>query len=139
MSHDILWPPLPYQQWEPTKQTLHRYTQIVGKVRVALTPSRNHWWHVRLYLTERGPSTGPMPHEGRDVAIDFDLLTHQLLVRSSDGREERFPLAHRPACADFYSDLFSALAKVGVNVDIHAEPFDLGDSPALHVDRVNAT
>ena len=133
------WPELPYEAWEPTKQTLHRYTQIVGKVRMALVPPRNHWWHVTLYVTERGLSTGPMPYENRDVAVDFDLLEHQLIVSSSDGRRASFPLAHRPACADFYSDFFGALAKVGVDVDIHPEPFDLGDSPPLYADRVNAS
>jgi len=128
------WPELPYEAWEPTKQTLHRYTQIVGKVRMALVPPRNHWWHVTLYVTERGLSTGPMPYQDRDVAVDFDLLEHQLLVSTSDGRRAGFPLAHRPACADFYSDFFGALAKLDVDVDIHPEPFDLGDSPALHAD-----
>jgi hypothetical protein len=130
---------LSYEAWEPTEQTLHRYTQIVGKVRMALVPPRNHWWHVTLYVTERGLSTGPMPYDDRDVAVDFDLLEHQLIVSSSDGRRASFPLAHRPACADFYSDFFGALDKVGVSVDIHPEPFDLGDSPALHADRVNAS
>jgi len=133
------WPELPYEQWAPTKRTFHRYAQIVGKVRMALTPPRNHWWHVTLFVTARGLSTGPMPYGDRDVTVDFDLLEHQLLVSSSDGRQASFPLAHRPACADFYSDFFGALARVGVSVDIHPEPFDLGDSPALHVDRVNAS
>jgi hypothetical protein len=133
------WPELPYEAWEPTKQTLHRYTQIVGKVRMALVPPRNHWWHVTLYVTERGLSTGPMPYEDRDVAVDFDLVEHQLLVSSSDGRRASFPLAHRPACADFYGDFFGALAKIDVDVDIDPEPFDLGDSPALHLDRINAS
>jgi hypothetical protein len=139
MSRDTAWPELPYEGWEPTKQTLHRYTQIVGKVRMALVPPRNHWWHVTLYVTERGLSTGPMPYEDRDMAVDFDLLEHELIVSSSDGRQASFPLGHRPACADFYSDFFDALDKVGVNVDIHPQPFDLGDSPAFDSDRVNAS
>ena len=133
------WPELPYEQWAPTKRTLHRYTQIVGKVRMALMPPRNHWWHVTLYVTERGLSTGPMPYEQRDISVEFDFVEHRLLVRSSDGRQAGFPLTARPACADFYSDLFGALAKIEVHVDIHPEPFDLGDSPALHEDRVNAS
>jgi len=133
------WPELPYDTWEPTKQTLHRYAQIVGKVRMALVPPRNHWWHVTLYVTGRGLSTGPMPYEERDVTVDFDLLEHRLLVSSSDGRQSAFPLAHRPACADFYSDFFGALAELGVSVDIVPEPFDLGDSPPLDSDRVNAS
>jgi hypothetical protein len=134
-----VWPELPYEHWEPTKQTLHRYTQIAGKVRMALTPSLNHWWHVTLSITERGLSTGPMPYEGREVTVDFDLVEHQLRVRSSDGRDAAFALSHRPACADFYTQFFAALGKVGVAVDIDPEPFDLGDSPALDRDRVNAS
>jgi hypothetical protein len=133
------WPALPYAEWEPTKQTLHRYTQILGKVRMALTTPRNHWWHVTLYVTERGLATGPMPYGNRDVAVDVDVLEHRVDVRSSDGRRTGFDLAHRPACADFYSDLFGALARIGVSVDIHEAPFDLGDSPSLAEDRVNAT
>jgi hypothetical protein len=139
MSGPSPWPELPYESWEPTKQTLHRYTQIVGKVRMALVPPRNHWWHVTLYVTERGLSTGPMPYENRDVAVDLDLLEHELVVRSSDGRRASFPLAQQPACADFYSNLFGALAQVGVDVDIDPRPFDLGDSSPLSTDRVNAT
>lgn len=139
MTRDIAWPELPYEQWEPTKQTLHRYAQIAGKVRMALVPPRNHWWHVTLYVTERGISTGPMPYEGRDVTVEFDIVEHQLHVRSNDGREAGFMLSNRPACADFYSEFFGALADIDVDVDIHPEPFDLGDSPALNHDRVNAS
>jgi Family of unknown function (DUF5996) len=133
------WPELPYEAWKPTKETLHRYFQIVGKTRMALTPARNHWWHVTLYVTERGATTGPMPYGERDVAVDFDFLEHRLQVRSSDGGAADFPLSHRPACADFFIDFFDALNKVGVNVDIHPEAFDLGNSPALDRDRVNAS
>jgi hypothetical protein len=130
---------LPYEGWKPTKRTLHRYMQIVGKVRMALMPSLNHWWHVTLYVTERGLSTGPMPYGERDLSIDFDLIEHRLAVRSSDAAETAFDLRHRPACADFYADLFGALAKVRVDVDIHPEPFDLGESAALNEDRIHAS
>jgi hypothetical protein len=133
------WPDLPYDSWEPTKQTLHRYFQIVGKTRMALTPPRNHWWHVTLYVSERGVTTGPMPHGARDVTVDFDFLEHRLHVRSSDGGTASFPLSQSPACADFYTDFFTALGKVGVEVDIRPEAFDLGDSPALNRDRINAS
>ncbi len=126
------WPPLPYQDWQPTKQTLHRYVQMVGKVRMALMPFRNHWWHVTLYVSTRGLTTGPMPvGDGRTVEVEFDLIGHELRVRSSDGRAAGFPLRDRLACADFYRDLFAALREVGVEVEIHPEPFDLGDSPAF--------
>jgi hypothetical protein len=131
------WPALPYEDWEPTKQTLHRYTQIVGKVRMALVPFRNHWWHVTLYVTARGLSTGPMPYGDLDVEIAFDLLEHRLHVLTSHGRARELDLTHRPACATFYRELFAALDELGVRVDIHPQPFDLGDSPAFPDDTLH--
>ncbi|HLL07923.1 MAG TPA: DUF5996 family protein [Nocardioidaceae bacterium] len=131
------WPPLPYHDWEPTKQTLHRYAQIIGKIRLALVPYRNHWWHVTLLPATRGLTTGPMPVDGRDVEILLDLLDHRLCVVTSDGQERSFDLGRRPACADFYRDVFDALHAVGVNVAINAAPFDLGDSPPLHDDTLH--
>lgn len=126
------WPSLPYEGWKPTKQTLHRYVQMVGKTRMALMPFRNHWWHVTLYVSARGLTTGPMPLAGgRTAEIEFDLVDHELWVRASDGRSASFPLRDRLACAHFYRDLFGALGEVGVDVEIHPEPYDLGDSPAF--------
>jgi hypothetical protein len=124
----MAWPELPYADWEPTKQTLHRYVQIVGKVRMALVPPRNHWWHVTLYVSARGLETGPMPYGEATVEIELDFVDHRLHVRSSDGRTAEFPLRDRLACARFYADLFAALNDVGVDARIHAYPFDLGDS-----------
>lgn len=132
------WPALPYAEWEPTKQTLHRYAQIVGKVRMALMPFRNHWWHVTLRLTARGLTTGPMPVGDREIEISFDLLHHRLSVVSSDGRERTFELGRRPACADFYGDLFNALHELDVEVEIVARPYDL-DGPAFPDDLVHAS
>ncbi|HEY8582641.1 MAG TPA: DUF5996 family protein [Capillimicrobium sp.] len=131
------WPALAYADWEPTKQTVHRYTQIVGKIRMALVPPRNHWWHVTLAVDARGLTTGPMPVGGRDAEILLDLVDHRAIVRTSDGAEAGFDLADRPACADFYADLFAALDEVGVAVDIHPVPFDLGESPPFASDRDN--
>jgi hypothetical protein len=124
----MAWPELPYADWEATKQTLHRYVQIVGKVRMALVPPRNHWWHVTLYVSARGLETGPMPYGEATVEIELDFVDHRLHVRSSDGRTAEFPLRDRLACARFYADLFAALHDVGVDARIHAYPFDLGDS-----------
>jgi hypothetical protein len=135
--YDSSWPALPYQDWEPTKQTLHRYAQIVGKIRMALVPFRNHWWHVTLLPATRGLTTGPMPAGERDVEIRFDLLAHHLSIETSDGHERRLELGVRPACADFYRDLFAALDDLGIDVEIHAKPFDLGDSPAFGDDTVH--
>lgn len=132
------WPALPYNEWEPTKQTLHRYTQIVGKIRMALMPFRNHWWNVTLLPATRGLTTGPMPDGVRDVEIAFDFLDHRLQIATSDGQERVLELGRRPACADFYRDLFAALHDVGVEVEIHAEPYDLGDGPAFVADTIHA-
>src|SRR3712207_4928321 len=136
------WPPLPYREWEPTKQTLHRYCQMVGKVRMALVPPRNHWWHVTLHVGTRGLTTGPMPAGDRDAEIVLDLVDHRLRVLVSDGREAGFALRDRLPCATFYTDLFAALEEVGVAASIVPRPFDLGDSPAfpddLEHDRYDA-
>ncbi len=131
------WPSLPYADWEPTKQTLHRYTQIIGKVRMALTPPMNHWWHVTLLPATRGLTTGPMPYRDRYVEIVLDLVDHRVLVTSTDGRSRVIELARRPACADVYHEVFAALSALDVEVDIHPEPFDLGESPPFAEDRIH--
>jgi len=126
------WPPLPYADWEPTKQTLHRYAQMVGKVRMALTPPLNHWWHVTLYVSARGLTTGAMPAGGRTVELELGFVDHRLHARTSDGGQAGFPLGD--ACATFYEQLMAALDGLGVEVEILAEPFDLGDSPPFAED-----
>ena len=131
------WPALPYADWEPTKQTLHRYAQIVGKVRMALVPPLNHWWHVTLYVSARGLTTGPMPFGGETAQIELDFLDHRVHVRASDGRRADFPLGDRLACARFYADLFAALREVGVEAEIDPRPFDLGDSPPFAEDTLH--
>jgi hypothetical protein len=123
------WPALPYADWEPTKQTLHRYVQIVGKVRMALVPPLNHWWHATLFVSARGLRTGAMPAGDRTAEIELDFVGHRLEVRTSDGRTAGFFLRERPACAHFYADLFATLDAVGVSAPIDPRPFDLGDSP----------
>jgi uncharacterized protein DUF5996 len=133
----MAWPALPYADWEPTKQTLHRYAQIVGKVRLALVPPLNHWWHVTLYVSARGLTTGPMPNGDATVEIELDFVDHGVHVRSSDGRTATFPLRDRLACARFYADLFAALRDVGADAEIHAHPFDLGDSTPFAEDTLH--
>jgi hypothetical protein len=131
----MTWPPLPYADWEPTKQTLHRYAQMVGKVRMALTPPLNHWWHVTLYVSARGLTTGAMPAGGRIVELELDFVDHRLHARTSDGGQAGFALGD--ACATFYEQLLAGLAELGVEVEILAEPFDLGDSPPFAEDTVH--
>jgi hypothetical protein len=131
------WPPLPYEAWEPTKQTLHRFAQIVGKVRMALVPFRNHWWHVTLYVSAHGLTTGPMPYGDLTAEVELDFVDHRVHVRTSQGRRASFALRDRLPCARFYTDLFGALREVGVDVEIDPRPFDLGDSPAFPDDTLH--
>src|SRR5438105_8625646 len=91
LNHDS-WPELPLASWQDTYATLHMWTQIVGKVRMALTPKQNHWWHVTLYVTARGLTTSPIPYEGRAFEIVFDFIDHVLVVSCSDGTARRLPL-----------------------------------------------
>lgn len=117
------WPALPYAAWLETYQTLHLWTQIVGKVRLSLTPWLNHSWHVALYVTARGLTTSPIPCDARVFQIDFDFLDQMLRMVASDGRQERIPLRAQ-SVADFYVELFAKLQNLGVTVDINERPND---------------
>jgi len=126
---DELFPPLPLEDWRPTKETLHRWAQIVGKIRLATAPPRNHWWHVPFYLTTRGLTTDPMPApdaaDGRTFALDVDFLDHRLRLSTNAGEEDGFPLVDGLSVADFYDQLFAMLRTHRLEVNIRAVPFDL--------------
>jgi hypothetical protein len=126
-------PPLPLDDWEDTKETLHRYCQIAGKLRMVLSPFRNHWWHVTLYVTTRGLSTGPIPygpHGSATFDISFVLLENKLAVTTSDDGEFTFPLDNL-AVAEFYRRLFDGLQPLGIDAAINTKPFDLNDEYTL--------
>src|ERR1700682_6438447 len=97
------WPALPYAEWEATRDTVHMWTQIVGKTRLALTPLENHWWNVPLYVTPRGLTTSTIPYNPRAIMVDFDFIDHQLCIRTSSGKERSLRLYPR-SVADFYSE-----------------------------------
>jgi hypothetical protein len=141
MSQDahVSWPRLTREGWGRTQPTLHRYLQVVGKIRMSLVPPRQNWWHTTLRLATRGLTTGPMPHGDRQVEIALDLLDHRLTVHTSDGQERCFDLGIRPACADFYRDLMAALEDLGVHVEIRPFPYDLGPGPSFADDTVHAS
>lgn len=122
MPHDRF-PPLPLEPWEDAKITLHMFCQIVGKVRMALHPKQNHWWHVTLYPVPRGLTTGRIPLAGRDLVVDMDLLNHSVLVSDSLGETRAVPLAGQ-SVASFYAAFFEALGALGIDVAIKAEPYD---------------
>jgi hypothetical protein len=123
------WPPLPLEGWRPTKETIHRYAQIVGKVRMALAPPRNHWWHVTLRVSTRGVSTGPMPCDAGLAEIEIDVVAHRLVITTSDGATREFSLVDGLSVAAFYDRVVAALGDLGVRCEIQPTPFDLGDSP----------
>lgn len=119
-----LWPELRYHDWSESCQTLHLWTQIAGKVRLARAPLINHWWQVPLYVTTRGLGTSPIPHDGREFSIDFDFIDHRLVVATTDGIVEEFPLEPM-AVADFYRRTMRALDKARVPVRIHTVPSEI--------------
>lgn len=135
MTLGTAWPELPTEDWDATRRTLHRYCQIVGKLRMALVPFRNHWWHVTLYVDTRGLTTGPMPVGGaRLLEVAFDVVDHRLVVSTSEGEQKWFTLHDGLSCANFHSQLFTALRGLEVMVEIDPAPFDL-DGPPLDDDR----
>jgi Family of unknown function (DUF5996) len=130
------WPPLPYNEWRDTRDTLHMYTQVVGKIRLALSPFEPQWANVPLYVTARGLTTSPVPKGLRTFDMEFDLVGHQLVVRTSDGGVEQIPLRPR-AVADFYGDVMSVLARLGVDVTISRGPSEVPDPIPFAEDRVH--
>lgn len=134
---DTRWPDLPLAGWQDTYATLHRWTQIVGKTRLALSPMLNHWWQATLYVTARGLGTSPMPAGGRNVEIDFDFIDHQLTVRTSDG--ETRSLALRPqSVAVFYRDYMAMLASLSIEPRLRPIPSELPDVMPFAEDAVHA-
>lgn len=116
-------PALPYAPWAPTHRHLHLMTQVVGKVRLALQPRRNHWWHVPLYVTPDGLTTSTMPWNDGLIELAFDLRRHRLELRSSWAEPDVVPLGEG-SLASFYGDVRGLLGRAGVTVDLVARPFD---------------
>jgi len=134
---DLTWPPLPLGDWSETCATLHRFTQIVGKVRLACTPWINHSWHVTLYVTARGLSTGPMAHGARSFQLDFDFVAHRLAVREMGGERREIELRPR-SVADLYAELMRHLDELGLGVDLVTRPNEVEDATPLDRDTRHA-
>jgi hypothetical protein len=122
-SSDV-WPELPYADLRPTLSTLHLWTQIVGKIRLAKTPWVNHSWHVTLHVSARGLTTGLIPAGASGFELAFDLVAHALVIRLCDGKEDRIALAPR-SIASFYAELMDRLAALGIAVRIDTHPNEL--------------
>jgi len=132
------WPPLRFADWENTCDTLHMWTQIVGKTRLALTPLENHWWNVALYVTPRGLSTSSIPFRHDTFEVEFDLLEHKLGVHTSNGREHSIALYPR-SVADFYGEYMACLRSLGIEVSIHLTPVEFDDTTPFDQDQRHAS
>jgi hypothetical protein len=130
-----LLPELHLRDWRPTKDTLHLYAQIVGKIRLATSAPRNHWWHVPLYVDVRGLTTRRMHRGATTFQIDMDFVDHALLVRMADGRTEGFALADGLSVAEFDERLHGVLADMGVDVPILERPFGVPMTTPFPDDR----
>ena len=131
-------PPLLLEAWEPTKDTLHLWSQIVGKTRLALMPMRNHWWNVTLYPSARGLSTRRMPVEAHNLEVEIDLVGHRLTGRTSSSNGG-FDLHDGLSVAEFYRRFTDVLAGLDVHVDIRAEPFGVPTTTPFSADRDHAS
>ncbi len=138
MSRDTIWPPLPYPAWKSTCETLHLWTQIVGKIRLMLTPWLNHSWHVPLYVTARGLSTSPIPHGDSSFAMQFDFIDQALDIDVSTGQRRRIPLTPQSVC-DFYTVVMKSLADLGIRVRIAERPCEIPNAISFSDDRVHAS
>jgi hypothetical protein len=133
-----LWPELPLESWRATHDTLHMWTQIVGKIRLKLAPYINHWWEVVLYVNPRGLTTGPIPYESASFDLSFDFLDHVLVVSTSRGETRKMELAPR-SVADFYKELMGILSSLGIKVVIDPMPSEVPNPIACHEDYVHAS
>jgi hypothetical protein len=132
MRHE--WPELHLADWKDTRDVLHMWTQVVGKIRLALAPHLNHWWHVPLYVTACGLTTSAMPYKGRHVEIEFDFLRHRLLMACSDGQERAFELGAF-SVAEFYGRVFESLRSLGIEVNIWGTPVEVPDPTPFVKDK----
>ena len=118
------WPSLPSAVWDETRATLHMWTQIIGKIRLAQAPMTNHWWQVPLYVTSRGLTTSPIPYGARTFQIDLDFIKHGLQISIDDGKREGFALGPR-SVADFHSELMGRMRSLGLEVPIWTMPCEI--------------
>lgn len=132
------WPALPLEAWQDTYATLHMWTQIIGKIRGALSPLINHWWNVALYVNPRGLTTSPIPYRSRVFEIQFDFIDHKLALETSDGATRVIALKPR-SVADFYHEVMGALHSVGIDVKIHAKPDEVSDPIPFEKDTQHAS
>jgi len=132
------WPSLPLDSWKDTYATLHMWTQIVGKVRLGLTPLVNHWWNVPLYVSAKGLTTSRIPYGDRAFELWFDFIRHQLVLDTSDGISKTLTLAPR-SVADFYQEFRSMLRSANIEARIWRMPVEIPNPIPFDEDRAHAS
>jgi hypothetical protein len=135
---ETAWPELPTAAWRDTYETLHLWTQIVGKIRLVRSPWLNHSWHVVLYITARGLTTSPIPDGTRTFQIDFDFIDHVLRISSNNGAQRQFALAGQ-SVASFYAAVMTALAELGIHIEIDQMPNELPEPIKFSLDHQHAS
>jgi hypothetical protein len=132
------WPALPWDQWKDTATTLHMWMQIVGKTRLALSPTLNHWWHVPLYVGPRGLTTSAIPYHDETFDIEFDFIEHALLIRTSLGAVQKLPLEPQSVAA-FYRKYLEVLRSLGISVELYGKPAEVADPIPFAEDEQHAS
>lgn len=138
LSREEAWPALPYPEWADTLATLHMWTQVVGKVRLALSPRVNHWWEVPLYVSARGLTTSSIPYRDGIFEVNFDFIDHELLIATSGGEIKTLALAPR-SVADFYKEFMALLASLGIDVKIWPMPVEIPNPIRFDQDTTHAS
>ena len=132
-----LWPELPLAEWKDTYETLHMWTQIVGKIRLALTHLENHWWNSTLYVSPRGLTTSAMSYNARLFHINFDFIAHLLIIETADGSTKTIALRPR-SVADFYQEVMAAIGSLGMPLTIWTTPVEVSDRTPFEKDQKHA-
>ena len=135
--NSTLWPALPLPEWKDTYETLHRWMQIVGKIRLTLSPPMNHWWNTTLYVTPSGLTTSSMTYKGQYLQIDFDFTEHILLIRTTKGSPKTIVLEPR-SVADFYHEVMRNLESLGMPITIWTTPVEVQDRTPFEKDEKHA-
>jgi hypothetical protein len=135
---ELRWPELSWPDWSATADTLHMWTQIIGKTRLALSPLQAHWWNVPLYVSARGLNSSAMPYGNEFLEIEFDFVHHQLLFRTSKGAQASTPLRAQ-SVASFYNEYLKTLADLGVHVSLYATPVEVANPIPFADDTIHAS
>lgn len=132
------WPALPYAKWKNTLDTLHMWMQIVGKIKLKLSPFINQWWEVAFFITSYGITTGKIPYKDEIFQLDFDFLNHNLIIQTSWRKTITFPLKSKTV-AEFYKELMAALIKLGIDISISPVPVEIQNPIPFAKDTVHAS